>query len=298
MEILGIDVGGTTIKAALVSDTGEIRQASKVTIPTVDERDAVINTIVDLVAQFPTAEKVGVSFPGVIQGKGYLRTAGALRSMFKIDLYAELTQRITKPLAILNDANAATLAEQAVGDAKDVDNYILFALGTGVGGGLVINGQLYAGKHGMAGEFGFQSMNPYHETNEMDYSLSFEGSLVFGLIRNYELATGRNVNRDAKQVFEAAEAGDAVAASVVERFYLSLAHGILNAVMMIDPELILIAGGVTNRSTFLEVLLTTLDTVMSDLSRYQDIELPPIKLAKMKADAGIVGAAQYAKTTL
>jgi predicted NBD/HSP70 family sugar kinase len=290
---LGIDVGGTTVKSAII-ENGKLDESSRLVYKTIDDKEKVIALLKKIIAESPNISAVGISFPGLIINNGYLSTAGAIRSMYRFDLQAELAKDIDLPIYILNDANAAAVAEKDGGSAQGLIDYVLVAVGTGIGGGIIINGQLYTGQKGMAGEFGFMSMDTYDEEKGEDLSLSFEGSTVTGLIRHYRLSSGERV-ADAREIFAKCEAGDKFAISAVDRFYTSLAQGILNIIVCIDPQKVIISGGITNRPQFIDELNAKLREMQKSRKRYRDLEIAPVVSAKYRADAGIIGAAYYAK---
>lgn len=145
---IGIDIGGTSIKCGLVDAHGHISR--KVTRPTATAK---VDIMADLVAMIQGLQAdgqvagIGVSMPGVVQSDGFLTTAGAVTAFEKINLQAELHAQTQLPVIIENDANAAAIAEQWLGVAQNVPNYLSLVLGTGVGGALVINNQIYRGAH-------------------------------------------------------------------------------------------------------------------------------------------------------
>jgi predicted NBD/HSP70 family sugar kinase len=293
-QFLGIDVGGTSIKFALVDESGAIDESTRNSIPTIDEKQKVIDDLKIIIEKFPQATAIGVSFPGVVQGRGYLRSAGALRTMFDVDLYDELSKTTNQKISILNDANAATIAEQFTGDAKGLSDYVLFSVGTGIGGGIVINDKVITGHTGMAGEFGFISLDTYNDSTK-DFSLSRQGAIggdLGGLIYNYHNKTGNWIT--GKDIFDLYDDGNETAVDEVNHFYLSLAQGIIDVIVTLDPEVVLVSGGITQRITFIDELNSKINEIIETRPRYKDLDFPPIKQAKLKSDAGIIGAAYQA----
>ena len=136
---LGIDIGGTFIKYGLVDEEGNITQKDKV--PTPLEKDPFIETLVKIISQFSneSVEGIGISMPGVIREDGFLITAGAIRSIYQINLIDILHQYTDLPITVDNDGNSVAIAEKWLGNAQDLSNYICMVLGTGIGGGFVIN---------------------------------------------------------------------------------------------------------------------------------------------------------------
>ena len=197
-----------------------------------------------------------------------------------------------------NDANVAALGEMWLGAGKGQQNMIMVTLGTGVGGGIIVDGKPLVGAHGAGGEIGHLCMN-YEETEKC-------GCGNTGCLEQYASATGivklaeKRLKQDhvdsvlrekpvsAKAVFDALKAGDAVAAEIVEEFGRSLGHGLANLAVVTDPSVIVIGGGVSNAG---DILLDYVKKYFQEKAFFANKNTEFI-LATLGNSAGICGAAK------
>ncbi|MHC6535467.1 ROK family protein [Latilactobacillus sakei] len=270
-NFVGIDIGGTTIKVGLVNQEGQI--VRKEAFETPQDQTTLIAKLVQIIQDLQQATPiagVGVSVPGVVQADGFLTTAGAVKCLIE------------------NDANAAAIAEQWLGAAKGVTNYLSLVLGTGVGGALVINNQIYRGAHARSGEFGWMLV----EDDEIDVemgSLNFRGATVIGLLRRYNQFSADQLT-DARIIFERAAQHEVLAQNVLTSYYHSLAKGIINLMVAFDPEKVIIGGGISANKTFMAQLNAEIQNVQSVHNSIKDLALPTVVAADLKNEAGIIGA--------
>lgn len=287
---VGIDVGGTSIKYGLVSAAGEI--ITQASLPTADQQEQILTDLAKIVRGYQDAgyelAGTGVSMPGVVEADGMLTTAGAIKCLYGVNLKTELEKRTGISATIENDANAAAIAEQWFGAAQGLHNYLSLVLGTGVGGALVINDQIYRGAHARSGEFGWMLLDEQHDELE-DGSLNFQGATVIGLLRIYNLKAQTNVT-DARQVFQQAAAGDPLATQVLTTYFRRLAQGILNLVVCFDPAQVIIGGGISVNPAFRAGLNQAYAELQREHSSVRDLDLPEIVPAKLGNDAGMIGA--------
>ena len=286
---IGIDIGGTSIKCGLVDDSGEISR--KTTRPTAQTKDAIMADLKAMVADLQTAGPVagiGVSMPGVVQADGFLTTAGAVRPFYGINLRDELHELTGLPVVIENDANAAAVAEQWLGAAQNVTDYVSLVLGTGVGGALVINNEIYRGAHARSGEFGWMVVDDDDIDVEMG-SLNYRGATVIGLIRRYNQFSDEPVS-DTRVIFSRANAGETLAHQVLRSYYYSLAKGIINLIVAFDPALVVIGGGISANDTFMYDLNATITQLQANHGSICDLTLPKIVPAALRNNAGMIGA--------
>lgn len=298
---VGFDIGGTSIKYGVVDNAGNILE--KASIPTNHEKEAFFADLEQIVAdmkeKYDLIAGIGISAPGIIRKDGYMITAGALLPLYGENIKVTMEQRTGLPVSIENDANAAAIAERWVGNAQGFNNYLVIVLGTGVGGGIVINGDVFRGDHGMAGEFGFMVLDELPEDGDIEQvSLNRRASVVGGLCRLYneaKLAEDPNAEaiKDARIVFQRETAGEAVAKKVLDRYFIDLSVALLNLISCFDPEAILIGGGISANETFNTRLQETLAKITarhSSLNYLSDKTVAPVMPAKLKNDAGLVGA--------
>lgn len=287
---VGIDVGGTSIKYGLVDQDGQILEQSS--FPTADQKQQILTDLASIVTDYQrngqAVAGIGVSMPGVIEADGMLTTAGAIKCMYGINLKEELEQRTGVKTTIENDANAAAIAEQWLGAAQNLHNYMGIVLGTGVGGALVINDQVYRGAHARSGEFGWMLLDDQHDELE-DGSMNFQTATVIGLLRIYNIKAQANLT-DAREVFDRADNSDKIAQLVLHNYFRKLAQAILNLVVCFDPAKVVVGGGISVNPTFQTGLQQAYIELQEEHASVRDLKLAEIIPAKLGNDAGMIGA--------
>ena len=292
----GIDIGGSFIKYGIVTDSGEVLFSDK--CPTDrTEPELVIETLVNIIEKLKLAyaiDQVGISIPGVINRDNKMVTSGAIEGLYKYDVTAILAKKTQTLVQLVNDANAVAYAEKWIGAAKDSENFVCLSLGTGVGGSIFINGQLVKGRIGAAGEFGLSIMG-LGKTDPVGYeSASFYCGAVAGLCRIYNLRLGRRDftewERDIKVILDLAQAGQVEAQESLTEFYQNTAVLLLNISVSIDPELILIGGGISENTTIMTGIRTAVDQLLVRYSDMSDLGFPKIKSCTLGNTAGMIGA--------
>lgn len=305
---LGVDIGGTSIKAGILDQNNSIIHKSSVKTP--DTFEAAMKALADLVfaaikdlglsiSDFPC---IGVGTPcSVIPGTGKLVFANNT-NWKNVSIKDELSQYIPIPLYFGNDANCAIFGETIAGAAKGKKNVVMITLGTGVGGGIIIDGRLFAGGDGLGAELGHTPI--VH--NGIQCSCGFKGCLecyasATALIRQTKQAMQQHPESMMNQwvqshkevtgvtAFDCAKAGDAAAMEVVDTYASYIASGLVGFTNIFRPEIILIGGGVSNAGDFLldkVRFLVKEQTLAHDL-----VGGPVIQRAILGNDAGIIGAA-------
>jgi len=302
----GIDVGGTSVKCGLFQTDGVL--VEKWEIPTRRENNGeaiipdIAKTILDKIAERKMDKEdidgVGIGVPGPVNERGEVPCAVNLYWGFK-EVTKELSELTGLASKAGNDANVAALGEAWKGAAAGSGNVILVTLGTGVGGGIIVDGKIVGGAHGAGGEIGHAAVN--HEEKEACNC----GNC--GCLEQYASATGivrltkQRLAADdaktslrslpevtAKDVFDAAKAGDAVAVRVMEYVGDLLGGAIAGFATVADPEAIVIGGGVSKAGQPL------IDCIEKYYQRYAfpSCKETPIVLATLGNDAGIYGAAK------
>lgn len=299
----GIDLGGTTVKLAFFREDGEMISKWEIPTRTQDSGKHILPDIAQAVRShladsgLPKEDilGIGICVPGPVMADGTVNMCVNLGwGRFNVDqVLAELTGL---PVRSGNDANVAALGESWLGGGKGCENMVMVTLGTGVGGGIILDGKLLAGQHGCGGEIGHMVLH-YDETEKC-------GCGKQGCVEQYCSATGvvrtakrhlaktdaasalRKDDLSCKDVFDAAAAGDAVAVAVTEEFYENMARFLANICATVDPEAIVIGGGVSKAGTVL------LDGIARHFPRYafhgtRGVEF---SLATLGNDAGACGA--------
>ncbi|MNP20221.1 Glucokinase [compost metagenome] len=210
-----------------------------------------------------------------------------------------LEDRLGKPIKIDNDANVAALGEAWSGAGKGIDNCVCFTLGTGVGGGIIIDGKIYQGFSGMAGELGHISVVPDLEAIQCGcgkIGCLETVSSATGIIRMANDAVSRGErtslslveNITAKDVFDSAKAGDEVATRIVNRAAFYLGKALAAVAVVLNPELYIVGGGVSKAGDFLFNEIRSVFAKLTPEPVQQGLKIVPAILGN---DAGMVGAA-------
>lgn len=307
MYKIGIDIGGMSIKAGLV-DNGEIidRLAKETDIQ--GGLDKLVEDITYLVNQLiiknnisiEEIETIGIGFPGVVTNEGAVTCVNlGLKNALIVPKLKENFKNTT--VKVGNDANVAALAEYAYGSMNGYDTGVMITLGTGVGGGIVVNGKLITGANGVGAEIGHMMIaSNYYNCNcgnngcfETFCSATAIIKYTQKLLEENKESIIRNMCENdidkvtAKMVFDAYRENDEVAIEVINRFKKYLAMGLGNIVNFIDPGVISIGGGVSNAS---DILLDGLCEEVKKHLPYKETPIGDIVIAKFKNDAGILGA--------
>jgi glucokinase len=305
--VVGIDLGGTNIKLVLIDLGGKI--VKKVNGPTInsssknkilDRLEELIHSVIDESdADRDLILGIGIGVSGVADESGRVSFAPALgwEDMPVRDL---LREEFGIPVVVENDVNAATIGEKLFGVGKTVENFVFVAIGTGVGAGIIINGELYKGFANAAGEVGYLVMGDKYLKDYRKGFGCFE-SLISGSaiaakaakqMRCYNSGPTRISFRQvknitAKDVFEAAKRKDKIALKIVEEVSKYLAIGLGNISALLNPEMIVLGGGISKQEG---ILLKPLRKMMAKIT-----PIPPrIVISSLGNDAGVIGAAAIA----
>lgn len=314
MVYIGIDLGGTNIAVGVVSEAGSI--LAETTAKTLAERpyQEVIRDMAACVMKAVTKAgmteadiaSIGIGIPGVAQGDSGVVFNCTNLGWINVPLRAEMQKYINKPVFLDNDANVAALAESYFGVSAGYKSSVMITLGTGVGGGIVINGRPWAGAHGRGGEIGHMTLVPdgapctCGNNGCVERYCSATAIIRMAKQECYSFPNtailkkaGGDINRvNAKLVIDAAKEGDASALRVFNSFVKYLAMTINDITAFFDPDIIVLGGGVSYAGDFM------LNNVAALLPRYQmfkALPLPKLALAKLGNEAGIVGAAMLGK---
>lgn len=304
--IFGVDLGGTTVKMGLFTPEGEVSEKWEIVTRKEDSGKLILpdiaQSIKDKMAEKGIAKEdvigVGIGVPGPVDDKGVIYKAANLGwGVFSIK--EELTGLLDGiPVEAGNDANVAALGEMWKGGGKGYTNMVAVTLGTGVGGGIIINGKILTGATGAGGEIGHIRV----EDNETEIC----GCGLTGCLEQYASATGvvrlakRRLAKDdkasvlrqgeisAKTVFDAVKAGDEVAIEIANTFGQYLGKGLAAVACVVNPEVFVIGGGVSKAGP---VLIDYVKKPYQDMVFHGSREVQ-FALATLGNDAGIFGAAK------
>ena len=302
--VVGVDLGGTTIKAALVGEGYRILGRGAVPTDIRSQRALLgaIERLVHSVAGGDAPVAVGFGLPSQIDQRHGRVLDSTNVPLEEIDFNAEMARRLGVPVTIDNDANAACLAEVRIGAARGAKHVVMLTLGTGVGGGLVLDGELYRGWYGTAGELGHMSIQEDgppcqgHCTNRgcLEVLCSATGILaaanrIADERPHGSLAAARNsgTDLDAHFVIDQARAGDVEARDVFRIVGRHLGVGIANYVNIFNPELVVIGGGISAAGELL------LEPAREEYQRrvLRASASARVVAAQLGNDAGVLGAA-------
>ena len=302
----GIDVGGTTVKCGLFRTDGTMVEKWEIVTRTENNGEAIIPDIAETIGKKieelhldkADIDGVGIGVPGPVTDKGDVLCAVNLFWGFK-ELSKELSELTGLPAMAGNDANVAALGEAWKGAAAGAKDVILATLGTGVGGGIIINGKIISGHHGAGGEIGHANID-HSETETcncgnkgcLEQFASATG-IVRMAKRELEASTDASVLREranlsAKAVLDAYKAGDDLAVRVMEQVGDKLGGALAVFACVVDPEVIVLGGGVSRAGQPL------IDCVQKYYKQYAfpTCKETPIVLASLGNDAGMYGAAR------
>jgi glucokinase len=307
---IGIDLGGTNIAAALVDDEGAIKE--RVSIPTNAKGglDAVVGGLFSVCEILTHAREIpllsiGIGVPGAVNDKTGDVIFTANLPITGVNLSHDLQKHFGCPVRLGNDANCAALGEATTGAAKNTQISVFVTLGTGVGGGIIIDGKLFTGFGGAAGELG-------HVVTEQDGRECGCGrrgcwetySSATGLIKTatelmyehrysmmWELAYGKIELVNGRAVFDAYRADDAAAKLAVGRYLKHLAVGFVNIINTFEPEVISVGGGISNSWDVIDEPLNALVDAEKFSRHGNEDEQTRIVRATLGNEAGIIGAA-------
>lgn len=287
---IGIDLGGTKIEGVVLDEAGE-RVVRRERVPTDSGRgyEHIVETVAALVERLDAGHggraSVGIGTPGAVSSRTGLMKNSNTTCLNGRDLAGDLTRRLGRPLIVENDANCFALAEARRGAGQGGGLVFGVILGTGVGGGLVIDGRLWSGPQHIAGEWGHHVIDPQGPPCYCGQRGCVE-ALISGpaVARRYRALGGDAA--DAAAIVARARAGEAVAAQVLDEFLAHFGRAVANLVDILDPEVIVLGGG-------LSLIDELYDAGREAVARrvFNDELRTPIRRHQLGDSAGVIGAA-------
>jgi glucokinase len=285
---IGVDIGATKIAFGVLKGQ---RLVEKTTIPTPTDGwrsvlDSIVNTIKLLERSNPEAHEVGVGVPGTHnQARTEVLFAPNIHGFENVPLVAYLAEKLGRPIDLENDANAAALAEGILGAAKHASSSVFITISTGIGASIMLDGQLWRGFHGIAGELGHTITVPGGPIPPSGIAGALEA-----------VASGTAIERDATfafrkptsvaEVFRLAQANDPMAEQVVHNAMRYLGMAIADVQKLLDPQVFVIGGGVASVGSY---FYTHVQQYANDFAKgFSEVSILP---AQFGVDAGVIGAA-------
>jgi glucokinase len=271
-KIIGIDLGGTNVRAGLISNN-ELINITSAAIDAQSSEKGVLNTIFSLIEKYINEEidGIGIGVPSVVDTeKGIVYDVQNIPSWKEVQLKSIMETKYGLPVFINNDANCFALAEKYFGKGKTAESFIGLIIGTGLGAGIIINNRLYEGRNCGAGEIG---MLPYLDS-------IFENYCSGQFFRRKYNLSGEEVNLLAKQ-------NNLDAINILAEFGSHLGNAIKTLLYMFDPEMIILGGSVTNSYNFFE---NSMRETLKDFAYSNTITNLKIEVSETEY-AGVLGAA-------
>lgn len=308
----GVDLGGTNTRVALVDPDGTVVEEH--TGPTAATLDGIVASIADTARALrhlrPDAAALGVGAAGMVDRDGTIHYSPNVPAFLRAPVRARLADAFDLPVVVDNDANVAALAELVHGAGRGCDDFLLVTLGTGVGGGVVVNGRVLRGAHGFAAEIGHFQVDPHGPRcacGEIGHWEALASGTALGALGRaaagrgeapsvLALAGGDAAAVQGTHVGEAARRGEPDAVALVAEYAHQVAVGLVGLVNVFDPEKVLVSGGLVELG---DVLLGPLGAAFHgriEGAPYRpDV---PVVVAELGGRAGVVGAAALARELL
>jgi glucokinase len=287
-QVIGVDLGGTDIKLGKYDRSGEALFTCKIPTPQPPEPDAVIAAIADVIQQIDTTKEaiaIGIGTPGPADAEGRIaKLAINLGGWVNVPLADRLEALTGLPTVVGNDANCAALGEGWLGAGRPYKNWILLTLGTGVGGAIFLNGEVFVGHNGTAGELGLVTV----DLNGHPCNSGNNGSLE-------QHASAQAIRRctgfEPGELADRAKAGDQEAIEFWQQYGRELAAGLASSIYVIAPEAVIIGGGIcAGADLFFPSMKAEVERRVKPTSR----EGLQFAIAELGNQAGNAGAAKLA----
>ncbi|MCK5812197.1 MAG: ROK family protein [Clostridiales bacterium] len=315
MLYIGVDLGGMSIKAGIIDKQGTILSKDKVPTNVNRHYSDIILDMANLIKKLLKETQntiddvlgIGIGSPGTPDSKSGVLIFSNNLHFYNVPIREELQRYFSVPIYLENDANVAALAESEFGASKNVENSVMITLGTGIGGGIIINNRIYGGFNSAASELGHMIIVHDGILCSCGQKGCFEkyasasaliSQTIKGAKENPKSLINEIINHDytkinAKTVFAAKKAGDKTAENIITTYIGYLSSGIINIVDILFPEYIVIGGGLGNEG---ENLIAPLRKIVSETAySSHGLRETTILPAKMGNDAGIIGAAMLVK---
>ncbi|GIO23136.1 ROK family glucokinase [Oceanobacillus sp. J11TS1] len=307
--LVGVDIGGTTVKIGFIAEDGKIQEKWEIPTDLTNEGENIISDIwksIDSKLKMssmanPSIKGIGVGAPGFVDAHAGIITEAVNIGWKDLHLAEELEKLAGVPVYVENDANIAVLGENWIGAGNQSENLIAITLGTGVGGGIIANGSILNGVNGMAGEIGhIEAIENGHPCNCGKKGCLETIASATGIVRQAmekihtqpESLLAKLFQKEgrisAKNVFDLAKQGDQASGEIVDYTADVLGKAIANMSVIINPSNILIGGGVSNAGDQL------IDAIVKAFRKHalpKVSEVCTIKTCQLGNDAGIIGGA-------
>ncbi|HEY8527120.1 MAG TPA: ROK family protein [Acidimicrobiales bacterium] len=253
----GLDIGGTKILGVALDPDDPDTTLAEVRVPTPEGEEHLLDAMAEVTTKLGEVDTLGIGIAGLVERRGVLRVSPNLPGLRGLDVLGEMRRRVGRPVRVHNDADCAAWGERTVGSARGADNVVCVTLGTGIGAGLIADGELVSGAHGFGGEAGHIVVDPSgppcpcgrwgcwerFASGSGLARLGRDAAAAGRLERARQLAGGDASLVRAEHVSQAAVEGDEQALAVMDTFARWVALGIGNLVTLLDCSLVVVGGG-------------------------------------------------------
>ncbi|MBT2732156.1 ROK family protein [Carnobacterium sp. ISL-102] len=290
MVYLGIDIGGTETNYGLIDDDGELGTIRTKETP-MESLTLFLDMMGDIYDEYADQiEGMAVSMPGIIHSKtGYAVHGGSLKYIKKMNMVEMLETRCQTTIHVENDGKAATLGELWKGNLKNIQQGIMLNLGTGIGGGIIVNGELLKGHHYSAGEFSFIKTNAAR-SKDADYMFGFQNGIKKLFQKIADQCNVPLASVDGYMMYELIEAGNKKAAICLNEYCYTLAIQLFNLQMILDSERIIISGGISGNPLLIQLINKNVTKVYEEELGENLFVMPTIMESKFGNKGNIIGA--------
>lgn len=294
-HIACIDLGGTNCRFGIFNLDGALVKSWRLSAKAFQQPENIISTLTSELNRFDEFKDIvaiGIGVPGLIDNKGVVASSPNYPLWKNESLKDNFSKAVNLPVFIENDANIFAIGEHFAGVAKDVESFVALTIGTGIGGGIFLNGSLYRGSKGMAGEVGHITIHP----NGPECSCGKKGCLEAyssGTAIKKQFTQLTNLELEPKEVYELAKKGDKSAIKVFERAGYHLGVGIASLVNILDISLIVLGGGV---SQAFDIMQPQIKKGFKEHTFERHLETVEIRISTLQDTAGIFGAFALAKS--
>lgn len=290
MKVIGLDIGGTAVKYGLLDENGVILELGE--FPTEAEKgvENLFKNICGVIDKYLSDDILGIAVSGTGQIDGTIgKVIGGnpiIPGWIGTNLVEKLEDRYKIPAVLENDVNCAALGEKWLGAGKNSENFVCLTIGTGIGGGIILNGDIFRGDTYVAGEFGHIQIVKSGEECLCGKKGCYERyASATALVKMVKEKTGKTLN--GKEIFELEKSGDKEIKEIVDRWIDYFTDGLSTIAYIFNPLLVVIGGGVTKQGEYLlNRILVSLDSKLG-INYKKNLK---IKFAELGNNAGILGA--------
>lgn len=301
MNYLGIDIGGTDVKIGIIDKEGNVLYTSKYSVSFDAYETPILQTVIKSIHSFldnsgiqiASIIGIGVSATGQIDaniGK-VIGTGGHIKNYCGAEIKKEIEEAFQLPCTVMNDANCMLLGEVWKGSAQGYKNVVAYTIGTGIGGGIMVDGRILTGQAGLAGELGHMSI-AYDGIqcscgNRGCFEKYASTSALVNNVKKLNLAIFQEQNIDGIKIFDQVRRGNLQVTEIVNQWIDAIACGTISLVHMFNPELIVIGGGISHEE---DLLIKPLEKKIRETVMPAFQKNLKIKSADLGNTAGMIGA--------